>query len=158
MRSNSQRAMFALSAAALLLGAAGPAEAKPSCPRELWRRTPEQTIREHIALIQQGRIDEAMCDYAENATVLLPGQVVTGLDDIRVGLEGIGALLGDGVPEIQTLTTHGPTVLLTFNAFGTPCTIPDGSDTYVVVLGKIVVQTVHDTFASAPGAVCPLAP
>jgi hypothetical protein len=99
-----------------------------------------------------------MCDYAENGTVLLPGQIVTGLDDIRIGLEGIGALLGDGVPEVRTLTAHGPTVLLTFSAFGSPCVIPDGSDTYVVVRGKIVVQTVHDTFASAPGAICPLAP
>jgi len=60
---------------------------------------PEQTVREHIALIQRGRIDDATCDYAENAAVILPGQVVTGLDDIRIGLDGIGALLGDGVPE-----------------------------------------------------------
>ena len=157
MRSISQPMLYALSAAVLLLGAAQGAEAKPICSRDLWRRTPEQTIREHIALIQQGRIDEAMCDYAENATVILPGQVVTGLDNIRIGLDGIGALLGSGVPQIQTLTTHGPTVLLTFSAFGSPCTIPDGSDTYVVALGKIVVQTVHDTFYSAPGAICPLA-
>ncbi|MGE0790931.1 MAG: nuclear transport factor 2 family protein [Sandaracinaceae bacterium] len=128
------------------------------CPHGLHRRTPEQTILEHVALIQAGNIDAAMCDFAPDAVVILPGQVITGLDNIRGGLEGIGALLGGGVPEIQSLTSHGSTVLLTFTAEGTPCIIPDGSDTYIVEHGRIVAQTVHDTLYSAPGAVCPLAP
>jgi hypothetical protein len=123
----------------------------------LKHRTPEQTILDHVASIEAGRLDEAMCDFAPNAAIILPGQVVTGLDAIRGGLEGIGALLGGAPPEIRTITAHGSTVLLTFSAFGTPCTIPDGSDTYIVEKGRIVTQTVHDTFHSAPGAVCPLA-
>ncbi len=127
------------------------------CPRWLKHRSPEQTVLDHVASIQEGRIDEAMCDFAPNAAVILPGQVITGLDNIRAGLEGFGALLGGAVPEIHTLTTHESTVLLTFSAFGTPCTIPDGSDTYIVREGHIVAQTVHDTLYSAPGAVCPLA-
>jgi hypothetical protein len=97
----------------------------------LKHRTPEQTILDHVASIEAGRLDEAMCDFAPNAAIILPGQVVTGLDAIRGGLEGIGALLGGAPPEIRTITAHGSTVLLTFSAFGTPCTIPDGSDTYI---------------------------
>jgi ketosteroid isomerase-like protein len=127
------------------------------CSPDLKQRSAEQTIVEHIALLQAGRIDEAMCDYAEDATVILPNQVVTGLANIRGGLDGIGSLLGGAIPQVQTLTTSGDVVLLTFSAFGTPCTIPDGSDTYIVRKGKIVTQTVHDTFHNAPGAVCPLA-
>ena len=69
----------------------------------------------------------------------------------------MGALLGGAVPQVRTLTATDSVVLLTFTAFGTPCTIPDGSDTYVVEKGHIVTQTVHDTFHSAPGAVCPAA-
>lgn len=127
------------------------------CPGDLEHRTTEQTIEEHIALIQAGNIDEALCDYAPDAAVILPGQVVTGLDNIRAGLEGIGSLLGGAIPEVTSLTTHDSTGLLTFSAFGTPCTIPDGSDTYIVKKGRIVTQTVHDTFESAPGFVCPVA-
>ena len=93
----------------------------------------------------------------ENAVVVLPNQIVSGLDAIRGGLSGIGALLGGAIPQVQTLTATPSVVLLTFTAFGTPCTIPDGSDTYVVEKGHIVTQTVHDTFHSAPGAVCPVA-
>jgi hypothetical protein len=130
---------------------------RPGCSNDLKHRTAEQTIREHIALLQAGKLDEAMCDYDENAVVVLPNQIVSGLDDIRGGLSGIGALLGGAVPQVQTLTATPSVVLLTFTAFGTPCTIPDGSDTYVVEKGHIVTQTVHDTFHSAPGAVCPVA-
>jgi hypothetical protein len=130
---------------------------RPGCSNDLKHRTAEQTIREHIALLQAGKLDEAMCDYDENAVVVLPNQIVSGLDAIRGGLSGIGALLGGAIPQVQTLTATPSVVLLTFTAFGTPCTIPDGSDTYVVEKGHIVTQTVHDTFHSAPGAVCPVA-
>jgi ketosteroid isomerase-like protein len=128
-----------------------------ACPAHLKQRSAEETIQEHLALLQAGEIDLAMCDYAEEAVVILPGQVVTGLDNIRGGLGGVGALLGGAVPQIQTLTATEDTVLITFVALGTPCTIPDGSDTYIVRKGKIVTQTVHDTFRSAPGFMCPVA-
>lgn len=149
---------IAISALVLVI-APGSADARGGrdCHRGLKHRTPQQTILDHVALIQEGRLDEAMCNFAPDAAIILPGQVVTGLDNIRAGLEGIGGLLGGAAPEIRTLTTHGSTVLLTFSAFGTPCTIPDGSDTYIVRKGQIVAQTVHDTFYHAPGAVCPLA-
>jgi hypothetical protein len=48
--------------------------------------------------------------------------------------------------------------MITFEALGSPCQIPDGSDTYVVEKGLIVTQTVHDTFRSAPNVTCPLVP
>ena len=101
-------------------------------------------------------VDQAMCDYAEDALVVLPNQIVSGLDNIRGGLSGVGALLGGAVPQIQTLTATSDVVLITFTAFGTP--VPsDGSDTYIVEKGHIVTQTVHDTFKSTPGFTCPVA-
>jgi hypothetical protein len=133
------------------------ADHRSGCSNDLKHRTAEQTIREHVALLQAGNLDQALCDYAEDAAVILPGQVATGLDNIRAGLAGVGALLGGAVPQIQTLAATSSVVLITFTAFGTPCTIPDGSDTYVVSKGQIVTHTVHDTFHSAPGAVCPAA-
>jgi hypothetical protein len=132
------------------------ASSRPGC-NELNDRTAEQTINQHIALLQAGNLDQAMCDFSDDAVIVLPGQLVTGLDNIRAGLAGIGALLGGAVPQVTSLTATPSVVLITFSAFGVPCTIPDGSDTYVVKNGHITTQTVHDRFFSAPGYTCPVA-
>jgi hypothetical protein len=129
----------------------------PPCSPDLKHRTPEEAIEEHIALLQAGNIDQAMCDYADDAEVVLPGQVITGLANIRAGLEQITGLLGV-VPTVTSFTPTNRLVMITFHALGSPCQIPDGSDTYVVEKGKIVSQTVHDRFVSAPGQTCPLVP
>ena len=166
LRAFSARSVFTLAASTLLvLGgttlATSPAYAKKPaqlCSPDLKHRTPEEAIAEHIALLQAGNLDQAMCDYADDATVVLPTQVVSGLANIRAGLEQIGALLGGTVPTIVTTIATDRLVMITFHALGTPCQIPDGSDTYVVEKGLIVTQTVHDTFAHAPGQSCPLSP
>jgi ketosteroid isomerase-like protein len=128
---------------------------RSSCARPDERRSPEETIRAHIASLAAGDMDTAVCDYAEDATVILPGNVVAGRGAIASALAGFTALLGGAAPQITTLTTSGPVVLLTFHDDGAPCQIPDGADTYVVVRGAIVAQTVHDTLVSAPGSTCP---
>ena len=166
-RAFSARSVFTLAASTLLvLGgttlATTPAFAKkkPSptiCSNDLKHRTPEEAIHEHLALLQAGMLDQAMCDYAEDATVVLPHQVVSGVANIRAGLEQIGGLLGGTVPTVLTFTPTDRLVLITIQALGTPCQIPDGSDTYVVEKGLIVTQTVHDTFTSALGQMGPLA-
>jgi hypothetical protein len=166
LRAFSTRSIFTLAASTLLvLGgttlATTPAYAKKTAPAatcspDLKHRTPQEAIAEHIALLQAGMLDQAMCDYAEDATVVLPTQVVSGLANIRGGLEQIGALLGGTVPTVVTTIATDRLVMITFHALGTPCQIPDGSDTYVVEKGLIVTQTVHDTFAHAPGQTCPL--
>jgi len=141
--------------ATALFGAHTPASAggvakPPTCDPARFQRTPLQVISEHLAFIQDGHIDAAMCDFARRAVVLLPDQVVEGRDAIRVGLEGFSALLGGAVPEVTSLTSSGPVVLLTFTAEGTPYSIPDGSDTYIVVGGQIIYQTVHATWVPTP--------
>jgi ketosteroid isomerase-like protein len=150
--------LIAVATAALVLAPADvSAHRRSDCPRGLHRRSPEETIRQHLAFINAGDLDAAMCDYADDAIVMLPGQVVRSKQQIRMGLEGMSALLGGALPELLTLTVADSLVLITFTAQGTPCVIPDGSDTYVVEHGHIVAQTVHDSLESAPGAVCPLA-
>jgi hypothetical protein len=143
-------------ASSLTPGGARP-DPRRGCSDGLKHRTAEETIRQHLAFLQTGDLDQAMCDFDEDSKVILPGQVVSGLDNIRAGLSNIGALLGDAIPEVRTLTATKAVVLITFTALGEPCTIPDGSDTYVVEKGHIVTQTVHDTLHNAPGASCPVA-
>jgi hypothetical protein len=131
---------------------------RPGCSKDLKHRTANQAITEHLALLQAGNLEQAMCDYDENAVVILPTQLVTGLDQIQAGLSGVGGLLGGAIPQIKTQIATDDLVMITFTAFGHPCTLPDGSDTYIVRKGLIVEQTVHDTFHSAPGETCPAAP
>ncbi len=127
------------------------------CPHHFGHRTAKQTIEEHISLMQAGKMDEALCDYAEDAVVIMPGQTIRGREEIGNGLLGFMSLLGGAIPQVKTLTATDSIVMITFSAVGTPCTIPDGSDTYIVEKGRIVAQTVHDTVYSAAGAICPLA-
>jgi hypothetical protein len=148
----------ALAAASLFIAAPAHGETRRSCPPPDLRKSPEQMLRQHVALLGSGQVDAAVCDYAEDASVILPGQVVRGREAISSALSGFASLLGGAPPEISTITASGPIVLLTFEDLGSPCQIPDGADTYVVVLGRIVAQTVHDALRSAPGAVCPAAP
>jgi len=172
----SARIALAAALSSLMLGggsnlAAQTAEAaKPPsiCPKGLKHRTAQQTIEDHLAALQVGNFDLAMCDFADDAVVLLapldgpggviPPQVTTGLDNIKAGLMGVIGLLGSpSVPQVQTLLATDTVVQITFTAFGSPCTIPDGSDTYIVEKGQITTQTVHDTFKNAPGQTCPVA-
>jgi hypothetical protein len=140
----------------------------PLCSKDLKHRTAQETIEQHLAALQAGNFDLAMCDFADDAVVLLapldgpggviPPQITTGLDNIKAGLQGvIGLLGGPDVPHVQTLIATDTVVQITFTAFGVPCSIPDGSDTYIVEKGKITTQTVHDTFHNTPGFTCPVA-
>jgi hypothetical protein len=142
----------------------------PVCPKNavLKQRSAEETIRQHLAALKAGNFDLAICDFADDAVVIvapldgpedgIPPQVTTGLDNIKMGLEGvIGLLGGPDVPVVNTLTATDSVVQITFTGVGAPCSIPDGSDTYIVEKGKITTQTVHDTFVSSPGQTCPVA-
>jgi hypothetical protein len=158
------RSILTFSAVALLAALGIGLTSKPAaaedhakCPHGPRHRTAQQTIEQHLALMQAGKTEEALADYAKDAVVILPGQVIRGRDEIAKGLMGVGSLLGGAVPEVLSLTATDNLVMITFKAMGVPCTIPDGSDTYVVEKGQIVAQTVHDTFHSAAGVVCPAA-
>jgi len=122
----------------------GAAKERRDCPSGLGHRTAQEAIVEHLALLRAGDLEAALCDYAEDAVVILPGQVASGIDEIRIGLSGFAQLFGDAVPEVDSLTTVDAVVLLTFHVSGPDLSIPNGSDTYVVKRGLIRYQTVHD--------------
>lgn len=122
-----------------------------NCSPDLKHRTPTEVIENHVALIGAGNLDQAMCDYAPDATVILPGQIIRGVDQIRAALLGFQQLFGGATPTVVSITADGPVVLLTFFVFGSEFSIPDGADTYVIEKGAIRFQTVHDTIVpSAP--------
>lgn len=145
-------ALVGVAAAALMPSSAQAEGQRRQCPHHLKNRSPEQTVREHFALIQAGNLELAMCDYAEDAVVIIApqdpsattAQVVTGLANIRAGLEGFASVFGNAIPQLESLTAASSVVLLTFHVNGPAVSVPHGSDTYVVKRGRIVTQTVHD--------------
>jgi hypothetical protein len=117
---------------------------RPGCPRGLQHRTATEAIEEHLALLRARDLEGALCDYADDAVVILPDQVASGISEIRTGLSGFAQLFGDAVPEIDSLTSVDSVVLLTFHVTDDDLSIPNGSDTYIVKKGLIRYQTVHD--------------
>src|SRR5262245_41878284 len=91
------------------------------CPKHLNHRTPEETIDEHLALIAAGEIDQAMCDYAPNATVITTTGPISGLDNIRNGLAFFSVLFGSAAPQITTMNTAKNAVFITFTVQGPQC-------------------------------------
>src|SRR5688572_4472485 len=67
------------------------------CPLSYWFRTPAQMWKDHWASLQAGNLQLAICDYAPNAQVVMPGSVLTSRDQILAGLSGFYNLFG-GVP------------------------------------------------------------
>jgi hypothetical protein len=120
------------------------AAAQRDCPAGLRHRTATEAIEEHVALLRAGNLEAALRDFADAAVVILPGQVASGIDEIRSGLSGFAQLFGGAVPEIDSLTSVDSVVLLTFHVIGSDLSIPNGSDTYIVKKGLIRYQTVHD--------------
>jgi hypothetical protein len=113
------------------------------CPTSLLQRTAAQVWADHLDALQNGDLDRAMCDYAENAKVIMPGFIASGPAEIRAGFLGFAQLVGGMIPTITTVTIAHEIVMSTFNLFAPNVSIPDGSDTFVVRFGLIQYQTVH---------------
>jgi hypothetical protein len=122
---------------------------QPGCPATLTLRSAQQVWADHLDALQNGQVDRAMCDYAANAKVIMPGSVVSGAAAIRTGFVAFAALVGGAIPTITTVTIDYEIVLSTFTLLDSPTgvTIPDGSDTFVVRFGLIQYQTVHAALA-----------
>lgn len=115
------------------------------CPIGHWLRTPEQVMEERLTAIAEGDLDLFFCSYAVNAKVVMPGSVVEGRMNIRNTLLGLFGMLGGVLPTVTSLTFADGVALLTYFIETPVVSIPDGSDTFVIALGKIRYQTVHGT-------------
>ncbi len=115
----------------------------PGCPLRLLGRTPQQVWNEHLAALQAGDFDRAMCDYAWDARVLMPGTVLRGFNQVKAGFLSFNQLVGNALPTVTSVTIDGEVVFSTFTLQSPLVSIPDGADTFVVRFGLIHYQTVH---------------
>jgi ketosteroid isomerase-like protein len=116
------------------------------CPAHLHDRTALQVWEAHLAAIQSGNPALIACDYADDATVIMTGQVISGKANVLTGLESFAGQLGGVIPTVDAVTNSGQVVLVNYHLNTTHLIIPDGADTYVIRDGLIRYQTVNATF------------
>lgn len=117
------------------------------CPQGRHSRTPQQVMSDHIAALASGNLDLVMCDYDDDAEVVMPGTVLTGEEQIRTALAGFMSAFGGALPTFTSMTYGEKVVLVTWQVFLPQFSVPDGADTFTIKNGLIRVQTVHATFA-----------
>lgn len=105
-----------------------------------------QTIFEQrFQALIDGDMEALGCFYAPDVTVILPGSVVRGRAAVVEAFSQFGAIFGGAQPELTSVTADHFVVLATFSMIGETLSVPDGADTYVIVGGRIIYQTVHST-------------
>lgn len=135
---------LAISLLAVLLAAPSLAN-DTRCPPVDPHRTPQQTFDARNAALAAGDSTAAFCTYAEDAVVVMPGTVVRGRANVQAAFLNFGALFGGAQPNVTSATEADDVLLITYTLTGPTLTIADGADTFVVVRGRIVSQTVHAT-------------
>ena len=120
------------------------------CPfPDIWA-TPRQVFDRRFQALLAGDIRTLSCLYAPDATVMLPGTIVRGRSNLVPAFLQFGAIFGGAVPQLTSVTADHFVVMANFSLVGETLSIPDGSDTYVIVGGRIVYQTVHSTIVPTP--------
>lgn len=120
------------------------------CPfPDIWA-TPRQIFDRRFQALLAGDIQTLSCLYAPDATVMLPGMIVRGRANIVPAFLQFGAIFGGAVPQLTSVTADHFVVMANFSLVGETLSVPDGSDTYVIVGGRVVYQTVHSTIVPTP--------
>ena len=127
---------------ALFLMTAVPAQAA-DCPDHVQKRSPEQVLEDHVSALLSGDLDLIACDYDEDAVIITPRNVVSGHNEIKAYFASIfQAMGGPGNLGAVSVTTSGTVLLLEWTLDSPHLVVGDGTDTFVVVKGRIHYQTV----------------
>ena len=112
-----------------LLAAAVPAAA----------RTPSELIQGHLDAIARGDVDAVMADYADDAVMTFPLQILEGKPGIRAFfVDIITRSKGRPAPEILKIWHQGDAGYVTWRNGGM-----EGSDEFLLKDGKIRVQAIY---------------
>jgi hypothetical protein len=114
------------------------------CPRQLQHRSVEQVLQAHLAAFRGANAALLACDYARDATFIMPGTVVRGRDDIQATFAGFFQTAGlINQVSVASMTIEGEVVLMTYSVDSAHLLVAAGVDTFVVRHGRIVAQTVY---------------
>ncbi|HLT30299.1 MAG TPA: nuclear transport factor 2 family protein [Myxococcaceae bacterium] len=115
------------------------------CPFPNIFASAQDIFEQRFQALVDGDMQALACFYAPDVTVILPGSVVRGRAAVVQAFSEFGAIFGGAQPELTSVTADHFVVLATFSMIGETLSVPDGADTYVIVGGRIIYQTVHST-------------
>ena len=119
---------------------------------DLQSRTAQQVFDDHLRLSQQRAFDEDIRrNFSPDCVVLTGRGVFRGHD----GLQTLARMLGDEVPtgqwEYRVRLVEGNAAYLEWSAHSEDAVVDDGADSFFIVDGHVVAQTIHYTVKNHEG-------
>jgi len=106
-------------------------------------RSTLEVLDHHCKYLAEGNLEEVLADYNEDSFIINMGGVVNGKAALREFFKSnIEGLLPPDTEQTFTVKhVHGELGYIIWNAKSRFCTIPYGTDTFVVKKGHIVMQS-----------------
>ena len=122
--------------------------AQDECPKHLKHRSTAEVVQSHLTAFLLGDATMLACDYADDAVLILPGFVPTGIVQGRANIAAVYAsffaLRGGNVVETTTsLTISDDIAMLEYTVTSDHVSVSDGVDSFVIDKGQITAQTAH---------------
>ena len=107
------------------------------------KRTVSDVLEHHLTALGEGKVEEVLLDYAEDAFIISPNGTVRGKKELKVFFtHSVENVLPPGAHiEILFKCVEGELAYIMWRAELKFYTIPLGTDTFVIRNGKIVEQT-----------------
>lgn len=107
-------------------------------------RTTTEVIHDHLLKRLAGQVGEDIeQNYAPDVVLLTGSGKYVGKDGARSASEELARLIGDAEFTYDRTVIDGQYAFLEWSATSPTEEVRDGADSYVVVDGRIVMQTVH---------------
>lgn len=101
-------------------------------------------LRAHMDAVRSGDPDAMAADYADEAIIERPGQLIEGRPAIATYFRGVPARLAGGHVHFESVDVHGPDrVTFHWRIEGGPADGTSGSDLVFLGDGLITFQRVH---------------
>lgn len=105
-------------------------------------KTVEQVLIHHLVSLGSGDIDATMEDYADDAVLITPQEIVKGTEALKVHFtKSLKILPPSSKVETIDKKCEGNIAFIVWKAENDNFSIPFASDTFVIENGKIVSQT-----------------
>lgn len=109
-------------------------------------RLPTGVLADHLEQSRRGSVDDDLRrNYDEDVVVLSVNGARRGHDAIRELNERLQRELPDATYSYPVVLVEGPYGFLRWEAESAEAHVRDGADSYVILDGKIVAQTIHYT-------------
>lgn len=106
--------------------------------------TTEEVFEDHLRLRLEGKLEEDLRrNYAEDVLLLTINSNERGHDAIRMSAARLDKQLPNAQFNIAAKQVNGPYALLIWSATSARLDAIEGADSFVIVNGKIVFQSIH---------------